>query len=354
MLNGWLNVIKPPGCSSFDVVRTVKRALKKIGAPKIKIGHTGTLDPLASGVLPIALGYATRLSDEVHRFLKVYEFKIRWGVETNTGDAEGEVTRRSEHVPLQENVERILKNFEGNILQTPPPFSAIKIQGQRAYELARRGQDVILKPRKIHIEQLEFLGRSYVGERCDPASYDHDLCVFRSPGETVAYDHFRVACSQGTYIRSLATDIAEQLGSVGHVYQLVRTQIGPFEYQHGVSLALLSKCETCDTMLNWLWDAHKVFQEWPWIVVPPDVAERIANGQVVDFGENQIRGGCSQGGVCWPKQVVSFVTMPVVMCFCFDKTDRQELVAIGRSEGQTFYPKKVFARIKGNQDMIEV
>ena len=192
-LHGWIIIDKPLGLGSTQAVAAVKRALREAGEPKTKVGHGGTLDPLASGVLPIALGEATKLAGRMLDATKAYDFTIRFGEETDTLDLEGRVIAHSEVRPGAAEVEAILPQFTGGISQVPPAFSALKVDGERAYDLARAGQEVALKERAVEI---------------------HSLALLSGTGEEATLS---ATVSKGTYIRSLARDISRALGTVGHV-----------------------------------------------------------------------------------------------------------------------------------------
>jgi tRNA pseudouridine55 synthase len=211
-IHGWVVLDKPLGLSSAQGVAAVKRILRQAGLPKTKIGHGGTLDPLATGVLPIALGEATKLAGRMLDATKGYAFEIRWGQATATDDAEGAVIATSDVRPTRAAIEAALPAFRGPIVQVPPGYSALKVAGQRAYKLARAGETVELAPRQLTIHALELT--------------DCDTDTAR----------FTVTCSKGTYVRSLARDIAQALGSVGHVSALRRTRAGPFALSQAISL----------------------------------------------------------------------------------------------------------------------
>ena len=198
-VSGWIVLNKPYDMTSTQAVGKVRWLL---GAKKA--GHAGTLDPLATGVLPIALGEATKTVPVVQDGKKVYRFTIKWGEETATDDAEGEVTERSEVRPDEAVVRSALPAFTGEIMQTPPAFSAIKVDGERAYDLARAGETVVLEPRPVFIESLTLLSHS---------SQSSEL---------------EMTCEKGTYVRALARDLARALGTRGHVIALHRAQVGPF------------------------------------------------------------------------------------------------------------------------------
>jgi tRNA pseudouridine55 synthase len=210
-LHGWINLDKPYDMTSTQAVGAVKRILRPD-----KIGHAGTLDPLATGILPLALGEATKTVPYVMDASKEYVFTIRWGQRTATDDTEGEVIATSDVRPAEEAIRAALPRFMGVILQTPPAFSAIKLQGQRAYDLARAGQEVNIEPREVIIHAFELTGMP------DP---DHAI--------------FRVECGKGTYIRVLARDLAHMLGTEGHLSALRRTRVGKFTENNAISLEKL-------------------------------------------------------------------------------------------------------------------
>jgi tRNA pseudouridine55 synthase len=215
MLHGWLVIDKPVGIGSTQVVSAVKRALRETGLPKHKVGHGGTLDPLASGVLPVALGEATKLAGRMLDATKAYDFTMRFGEETSTLDAEGEVVATSDVRPAAADVNAVLPRFTGQIDQVPPAFSALKVDGKRAYDLARAGEEVALKSRRVSIFQL-----AVVAAAADEITLSATV-------------------SKGTYIRSLARDIALAVGTVGHVTMLRRTKAGPFTLEQAISLDFL-------------------------------------------------------------------------------------------------------------------
>jgi tRNA pseudouridine55 synthase len=211
-LHGWLVVDKPVGPTSAQVVGKLKWALRQGGHGKVKIGHGGTLDPLASGVLPIALGETTKLTGHLLNGPKAYRFTIRFGTATTTDDAEGAVVAESQVRPDADAIRAVLPRFTGPIRQRPPAYSALKIDGERAYALARAGAAPELAERNLLI---------------------HELTLQETTSETATLD---VRCSKGTYVRSLARDIAEALGTVGHVALLRRTAAGPFTLDQAMSL----------------------------------------------------------------------------------------------------------------------
>ena len=217
--HGWIILDKPIGLGSTQAVAAVKRNLREAGFGKIKVGHGGTLDPLATGVLPIALGEATKLCGRMLDASKTYDFTISFGTETTGLDAEGEVIATSEHRPTLGDIEEVLSRFTGQIKQIPPAYSAIKIDGKRAYERARAGEEVEMKARMVTILSLS------VGDVGDGPLHEITLSA---------------DVSKGTYIRSLARDIAHAVGTVGHVKMLRRTRAGPFTLQSAISLDKLN------------------------------------------------------------------------------------------------------------------
>lgn len=207
-INGWLILDKPVGMTSTQAVGKIRWLFNAQ-----KAGHAGTLDPLATGILPIALGEATKTVPYAVDGAKSYQFTVCWGVETNTDDAEGEVVETSEKRPSIEEVEALLPQFTGDIMQRPPAFSAIKIDGNRAYDLARAGETVELKERPVCIDRLVVV-----------AQPDADHMTFEAD------------CGKGTYVRSLARDIGRQLGCYGHIAALRRIQVGGFTEEDAVTL----------------------------------------------------------------------------------------------------------------------
>lgn len=206
-VSGWVIFDKPKGMVSTEAVAKIKWLFQAE-----KAGHAGTLDPLASGMLPIALGEATKTVPYVMEGFKVYQFTVAWGQERSTDDLEGEVTNTSDQRPNAFDIERILPQYTGVITQVPPMFSAIKIDGNRAYDLARDGETVVIPPRQVEIDQLR------ITEHLD--------------GRT----RFEVECGKGTYVRALARDIGRELGCFGHVSELRRVEVAPFTEDDLVTL----------------------------------------------------------------------------------------------------------------------
>jgi tRNA pseudouridine55 synthase len=252
-VDGWVILDKPVGLGSTPAVSKVRRLF---GAQKA--GHGGTLDPLASGVLPIALGEATKTVPFVMDGRKEYRFTLRFGEARATEDAEGEVTATSDLRPTDEAIRSALSAFEGDIEQVPPAFSALKIEGKRAYDLARAGQPVDLKPRRVLIERLELLGRP---------DTDHA--------------DFVVSCGKGTYIRSLGRDLARALGTVGHLSALRRTAVGPFREEAAISLPKLEALGHIPALLGVLAPVATALDDIPALALTEAQADRLRQGQPV-------------------------------------------------------------------------
>lgn len=255
-VTGWLNLDKPAGRTSTDMVASVKRLF---GAAKV--GHAGTLDPLATGALPIALGDATKTVPYVQDSRKVYRFTVRWGVETDTDDAEGKPVATSDDRPSLEAIAALLPSFTGEIMQQPPAYSALKVDGERAYDLARSGNAVALEERPVTIHRLEPV-----------ATPDADHTVFEA--ET----------GKGTYVRSLARDFGRRLGCLGHVSELRRLSVGPFDERTMVTLeAVIAAREAGDALSldRLLLPIGVALAALPEIAVGQSDAARIGRGQSV-------------------------------------------------------------------------
>ena len=254
-LSGWIVLDKPIGLGSTTAVSAVKRILRQAGEPKTKVGHGGTLDPLASGVLPIALGEATKLAGRMLDATKAYDFTIRFGEETDTLDAEGKVIATRDIRPTHKQIEALLPRFTGEIEQVPPAFSALKIEGKAAYARARAGEEVDLKPRRVTIHALEMIEAS-----ADSATLSATV-------------------SKGTYIRSLARDIAHALNTVGHVTMLRRTRAGPFSLNQAISLDFLEEAAKARRLTRTVLPLDAALDDIPALPVTPDQAQLLRHGQ---------------------------------------------------------------------------
>lgn len=255
-VHGWLVLDKPINMTSTQAVAAVRRAFNAQ-----KAGHSGTLDPLATGILPIALGEGTKTVSFAVDGEKAYRFTVRWGAETETDDTEGGITKTSDNRPARADIEALLPRFHGEIMQTPPAYSAIKIAGERAYDLARNGETVVIEPRPVFIDSLTLV----------------DM-----PDEATSV--FEARCGKGTYVRALARDMGRILGCYGHVIALRRTQVGPFDESRAVPLeSLLAAAESGDPdqVAKYLLPVESALADLPELLVSQSDAATLARGQTV-------------------------------------------------------------------------
>lgn len=299
-ISGWLILDKPMDFGSTEAVSKIKWLFKAQ-----KCGHAGTLDPLASGMLPIALGDATKTVPYVMDGRKIYEFTVSWGEERATDDLEGEVTQSSDKRPSEQQIRDILPAYIGTISQVPPQFSAIKIAGERAYDLARDGEAVEIPSREVEV---------------------HRLTLLACPDANTA--HFEVECGKGTYVRALARDFGRELGCYGHISGLRRTFVAPFAEETMVPLAKLTALEEIEDMdarlaaLDALLiDTCEALSALPHLVISDDQAHRLKMGNPI-----LLRGRDA----------------PVAESEAY-ATARGRLIAIGEIGQGEFRPKRVFA-----------
>lgn len=311
-LHGWLVINKPTGISSAKVVAIIK---KLFGG--IKTGHAGTLDPLASGVLPVALGEATKTISYVMTAEKSYRFTVRWGEETQTDDAEGEITRTASYIPDSKAIDDILPRFTGFIDQVPPDYSAVKVKGKRAYALARtrdtapsdtqpdRAQTALpaLSPRTIRIDRLMVL-----------SAKDREAS-------------FEVHCGKGAYIRALARDIGRELGSAAHVTALERCSVGKFHLGNAISLDFLQEIGQSARASDYLLSVMTVLDDIPAVALTGEEAKRLRFGQKLslDVQRQQIlRNACANSkDTEHPDSAVAvFNSLPVALVRLEDHTLR--------------------------------
>jgi len=298
-VSGWVVLDKPVGMGSTEAVSKVKWLFQAE-----KAGHAGTLDPLASGMLPIALGEATKTVPYVMDGAKVYRFTVAWGEERSTDDLEGHVTRTSDRHATEADIRALLPKYTGVIMQTPPQFSAVKIDGERAYDLARDGEVIDIPPREVEIARFDLL------------SHEGDRTVFE------------IECGKGTYVRSLARDMGRDLGSFGHIAELRRSEVDPFTPGDLVTIAELEAARKPE-------DAEDRFVALDEILVETAAAlECLPQVAVTDDAATRIRLGNSV--------IVRGRDAPIEAeeaC----ATARGKLVAIGAIEAGMFKPKRVFA-----------
>ena len=299
-VDGWVILDKPVGITSTASVAAVKRVFDAQ-----KAGHGGTLDPLATGILPIALGEATKTVPFVMDGEKTYRFTLKFGEARSTDDAEGEVTARSDHRPADAEIQAVLPKFQGEITQVPPAFSAIKVQGERAYDLAREGEVVELQPRTVLVHEIRLT------ERLDP-----DQAVIE------------VKCGKGTYMRALARDIAKELGSVGHVSALRRTRVGRFTESQAIPLDSLEALGHSAAVLERLLPIPTALDDIPAVAVTAGEAELIRTGRSISLGL---------------ARVAAIVTLRPSTVLCTNGDLAIALARIDRSgEGGELRPLRVF------------
>ena len=295
-INGWLILDKPQGLTSNQALGRLKRLYN----PK-KVGHAGTLDPLATGVLPIAFGEATKTVAHVVDCEKTYDFTIRWGVETDSDDAEGQPVRTSDERPSREAIEVALPAFIGDIMQVPPCYSAIKVDGERAYDLARDGDTVELTARPVSVYELD------IEESISP-ELTRLIC----------------ACGKGTYVRSIARDLGRALGCYGHIAALRRTSVGPFDEENAISLEKLEQfsnsADGYSALMGAILPVETALDGIPALAISGDDAARLKRGQSI-----LIRGG----------------NAPILKGPIY-ATSRGVLVAIGEVERGEMHPIRVF------------
>jgi tRNA pseudouridine55 synthase len=298
-ISGWVVLDKPAGLGSTEAVAKVKWLY---GADKA--GHAGTLDPLASGMLPIALGEATKTVPYVQDGAKIYRFTVGWGAERTTDDLEGEAVRTSGERPGEAAIRALLPRYTGVIMQVPPQFSAIKIAGSRAYDLARGGETVTIEPREVEIGRFEIVDAA-------------------SPDQTV----FEVECGKGTYVRSLARDMGRDLGCFGHIAALRRLEVAPFEADDLVTLPALQEAagETGEArdfskLDGLLLDPAAALEDLPQVALSDDAAHKIRLGNAVIVRGRDAPANADEACA----------------------TSRGRLVAIGAVEAGMFKPRRVF------------
>jgi len=290
-VSGWLIVDKPAGLTSTAVVNKVKWAM---GAQKA--GHAGTLDPAATGVLAVALGEATKTVPHITDALKCYRFMVRFGAATTTDDAEGSITAISTRRATDDAIRAALPAFRGQIDQVPPQFSAVKVDGESAYDLAREGERLDLAARPLWVDSLDLI------DRPDP---DHAL--------------FEMVCGKGGYVRSIARDLGQALGCLGHVLWLRREWSGPFDAAQGISLEEIDRLAHSPDLDAHLQPLELALQDLPQVTATPEGAARIRNGNP---------GMVIASGIEWGTEVWA--------------SHQGRAIAIGRYQSGELHPSRVF------------
>jgi len=289
-LHGVISVLKHSGVTSHDVVNSLRKLLKTK-----KVGHTGTLDPLALGVLPVCVGKATRLAEYLTSKSKTYRALLGFGCETDTQDVSGQITKKTELPKVNENqFQNILDNFLGEIEQIPPMFSAIKVNGQPLYKLARKGQEIKREPRKVHIYKIQLLRLNSLSALIE------------------------VTCSKGTYIRTLCQDIGRALNSSAYMSFLLRIQSGNFHINNAFSLTEIALMSPDDFLIK----PAESLADWPKIFIADDLITRITHGNKIHISNipHKLDRTCKYKVLDW----------------------KGDLVAVGAVKDEYFKPEKVF------------
>lgn len=294
---GWINLYKPKNITSFKAINTIK---KKFSINKI--GHAGTLDPMAEGVLPIAIGKATKLIPYISNMNKEYEFTVTWGIQTTTDDAEGEILFESSYLPKRKEIEKKIINYIGFISQIPPKVSAVKINGKRAYKLFRENKKFTIQPKKVFIE---------------------DLCI---TDHSINKTSFKILCGQGFYVRSLARDLAIDLKTYGHISSLKRSKVGKFSEKNSILLDDLLKIGQTHEEINCISTTISMLDD----ILAYEIEEKLdienlSFGRSIKIDERKIINPSS-------------INLDKKNIFLFKKGD---IVSIGKLDGNLFKPNKI-------------
>ena len=294
---GWINLYKPKNITSFKAINSIK---KKFSINKI--GHAGTLDPMAEGVLPIAIGKATKLIPYISNMNKEYEFTVTWGIQTTTDDAEGEILFESSYLPKRKEIEKKIINYIGYINQIPPKVSAVKINGKRAYKLFRENKKFTIQPKKVFIE---------------------DLCI---TDHSINKTSFKILCGQGFYVRSLARDLAIDLKTYGHISSLKRSKVGKFSKKNSILLDDLLKIGQTHEEINCISTTISMLDD----ILAYEIEEKLdienlSFGRSIKIDERKIINPSS-------------INLDKKNIFLFKKGD---IVSIGKLDGNLFKPNKI-------------
>ena len=294
---GWINLYKPKNITSFKAINSIK---KKFSINKI--GHAGTLDPMAEGVLPIAIGKATKLIPYISNMNKEYEFTVTWGIQTTTDDAEGEILFESSYLPKRKEIEKKIINYIGFISQIPPKVSAVKINGKRAYKLFRENKKFTIQPKKVFIE---------------------DLCI---TDHSINKTSFKILCGQGFYVRSLARDLAIDLKTYGHISSLKRSKVGKFSEKNSILLDDLLKIGQTHEEINCISTTISMLDD----ILAYEIEEKLdienlSFGRSIKIVERKIINPSS-------------INLDKKNIFLFKKGD---IVSIGKLDGNLFKPNKI-------------
>ena len=294
---GWINLYKPKNITSFKAINSIK---KKFSINKI--GHAGTLDPMAEGVLPVAIGKATKLIPYISNMNKEYEFTVTWGIQTTTDDAEGEILFESSYLPKRKEIEKKIINYIGFISQIPPKVSAVKINGKRAYKLFRENKKFTIQPKKVFIE---------------------DLCI---TDHSINKTSFKILCGQGFYVRSLARDLAIDLKTYGHISSLKRSKVGKFREKTSILLDDLLKIGQTHEGINFISPTISMLDDiLAYEIEEKRDIENLSFGRSIKIDEEKIINSSSRN-------------LDKKNIFLFKKGD---IVSIGKLDGNLFKPNKI-------------
>ena len=296
-IQGWINLYKPKNISSFRAIYKIK---KKFSIKKI--GHAGTLDPIAEGILPIALGKATKLITYINYEKKIYNFKIKWGAQTSTDDSEGEILSTSNNLPILEDIEKKIKNYFGYIKQVPPKVSAVKINGQRAYKLTRFNEIFEIKPKVVFAESLNIIKH----EKFETS--------------------FRIVCGKGFYIRSLARDLARDLKTFGHISSLERIKVGKFTKERSILLDDLLKIGQRQKYINCILPSISMLDDiLAYEIVKDKDLDDLSFGKSIKIDEDSFK---------------NLNSLPLDKKTIF-LSNQGDIVSIGKLIGNLFKPNKI-------------
>ena len=296
-INGWINLNKPEGISSSKCVIILKKILNVK-----KIGHAGTLDPLAEGLLPIGIGKATKLIPYINNGLKTYNFTIKWGIQTTTDDSDGEVLFQSNHFPKLKDINLKLKNFIGSIQQTPPKVSAVKVSGRRAYKLVRENKNFKIKPKSVYVKNLIIINHKS------------------------SMTSFNIECGKGFYVRSLARDLGKCLDTFGHILSLERVKVGKFNKETSILLDDLLKIGERHQLINCLEPSISMLDDiLAYEIESESELFNLSLGKSIIIDDHKIKKSSSK-----------FIDKELIFL-----SYEGDIVSIGKLVGNLFKPKKV-------------
>ncbi len=296
-INGWLNIYKPRGISSFFVLKKIKKKFKFS-----KIGHAGTLDPLAEGILPVAVGKTTKLISFINKHSKEYEFEIKWGEQTSTDDSEGEIIKRSKKIPEDKEIKQILKNTIGIFLQTPPKASAVKIDGERAYKLFRKKINFEVKKKSVNLLDSKLIGNS-----------NNNI------------SKISIRCGSGFYVRSYARDLGDKLDSSAHIFSLKRTKVGKFSINNSILLDDLLKIGEMTSAIKGFHSSISMLDDILAFEIDEEIVKDVSKGRDIEI-----------------ERIKNFKGFNYLKKNFYFLTNNNSLVSLGIIEGKYFKPRKVF------------